>query len=278
MTPLSLVHHLTGRDPFVVRTRQEYAQRVDPTAPEGPENSESAEATSESRKRSWWRIKLPTAVVVTLAGVALSAWLLPAFTRQWDDRQKANDIKVALVTDIATATASALSDGEQVWVTDDRAQRSKAVRAWSLESLQMEARLRAYFTPGLVAIWDFYSYAIGRFLGSYGVSGDRALLAAQAWLEGGHSFSGSIIFPIVSTMGHLLSLDQSSEQPVLTHYERRLFKTFADGRTVTPQSAHRGLENDLITLGPAIIDDILHSHVSGYSTTKRDLINDLLPF
>jgi hypothetical protein len=54
----------------------------------------------------WWR--LPTSLLVTLVGLALSAWLLPAITRQWDDRQKAHDLQASLVEDMSTASARAL--------------------------------------------------------------------------------------------------------------------------------------------------------------------------
>jgi hypothetical protein len=48
--------------------------------PEADDNGPSAKKAS--------RRKVPTSLVVTLLGIALTAWLLPAVTRQWDDRQR----------------------------------------------------------------------------------------------------------------------------------------------------------------------------------------------
>jgi hypothetical protein len=53
--------------------------------------------------------RIPTPLIVTLLGIGLTAWLLPAFTRQWDDRQKAHEIKAALAFQIAAATADAVT-------------------------------------------------------------------------------------------------------------------------------------------------------------------------
>src|SRR4051812_9873136 len=81
--------------------------------------------------------RLPTSVVVTLLGVALTAWLLPAFTKQWDDRQKAHELKTAIVTDIASATAGAMIGGEAIW-SGKGVNNPHVAENWSLASLQIE--------------------------------------------------------------------------------------------------------------------------------------------
>src|SRR4051794_19460716 len=115
--------------------------------------------------------RVPTSLVVTVLGVALTAWLLPAFTRQWDDRQKAQELKASIASQIAAATADALvlSKKEQRRAAAfNRAslrsntastlafRRSESVAsrlddAWLLNSIKIEAKLRAYFVPALVA-------------------------------------------------------------------------------------------------------------------------------
>jgi hypothetical protein len=74
----------------------------------------SSESAGENQDKKRWRLyhlTLPTPVVATVVGVVLSAllslWLIPAFTRQWDDRQKAHDLKAALIAEMATASAQA---------------------------------------------------------------------------------------------------------------------------------------------------------------------------
>jgi hypothetical protein len=51
-----------------------------------------AGTTAAEKKRPLLR-RVPTSLLVTLLGIALTAWLLPAFTRQWDDRQKAQELQ-----------------------------------------------------------------------------------------------------------------------------------------------------------------------------------------
>ena len=50
------------------------------------------------------------------------------------------------------------------------------------------------------------------------------------------------------------------------------------GRKMNLRAAYGDLGAALSELDSGIINDILRSHPAGYSTTKRDLINDLLPF
>jgi hypothetical protein len=81
---------------------------MEAAAPEAAEPQATAEPQAEPRQRSWRRVKVPTSVVVTLVGIALTAWLLPAFTRQWDDRQKARELKAGLASDMGKSTATVL--------------------------------------------------------------------------------------------------------------------------------------------------------------------------
>jgi hypothetical protein len=67
-----------------------------------------AEAGAAAGKKRPLLRRVPTSLIVTLLGIGISAWLIPAFTRQWDDRQKALELKVAVVAQIASATSQAL--------------------------------------------------------------------------------------------------------------------------------------------------------------------------
>src|SRR3954467_7064097 len=68
-----------------------------------------ASEVAESSERGRRRLRIPTSVFVTLLGIALTAWFLPAFTRQWDDRQKAHELKAALASQVAVATAKSMT-------------------------------------------------------------------------------------------------------------------------------------------------------------------------
>jgi hypothetical protein len=78
----------------------------------GSEESAPAEGGESVQRRRWRRI--PTPLIITLIGIVLSAWLLPAITRQWDDRQKAHQVKSALVTEMAEANARAFTGARRL--------------------------------------------------------------------------------------------------------------------------------------------------------------------
>src|SRR5262252_3189899 len=75
----------------------------------------AAGAVAAEKKPLLRRIRRPpTSVVMTLLGLALTAWLFPAVARQWDDRQKATELRASLVAQIASASAHALTGGEAI--------------------------------------------------------------------------------------------------------------------------------------------------------------------
>src|SRR5262245_33282071 len=263
------------------------------TAVDAPQPSEGAEPLAAGTKRAWWRVKIPTAVIVALVGIALSAWLLPAFTRQWDDRQKANELKVALVTDIGAASANALGDGEQIRAQANRGLQARALRAWSVATLELESRLRAYYSnpPRLVVKWKFLSYAIDRYLGrrvtDFGEVNVLDAFSVRDWLL--YDLPETKVrdsIGVTEVMGALLDINRSSPRRFLSSDERNLLRdsfhnmnmAHVTARRMSPRAAYRELGTALNELDSGIINDILRSHPAGYSTTKRDLINDLLPF
>src|SRR5262245_28789084 len=112
----------------------------------------SAAGAVAEKKRPRLR-RVPTSLIVTVVGIALTAWLLPALTRQWDDRQKAHELKVALVSEMSLATAEALTDGRDTLFRRSNVEQSKFTkrlgivpmtaveRNWSIASLQLQSKL-----------------------------------------------------------------------------------------------------------------------------------------
>jgi hypothetical protein len=264
---------------------------MDAGASEASEPSAAPEPPKKRAHRRLHRISLPrpripTALLVTFVGIVLSAWLLPAFTRQWDDRQKANELKVALVSDIATASANAMGDAGQIRAEGNRSLRARAVRAWAVATLELESRLRAYYPPELVVKWKVFSYAIDRYLGrrvdgSFGDSRVFDPISVRDWLlyDLPKTTAGESI-EVADVMSALLDVDDSSARRFLTSDERsvlRYAKIYGGERKLSLQAAYRKLGSALTGLNALIIDDVLHGHPAGYSTTKRDLIHDLLP-
>jgi hypothetical protein len=173
------------------------------------EGAPAAGATAEKK-----RPRVPTPVVVTLLGIGLSAWLLPAITRQWGDRQKAHELKAALVTDIASASSRVLLGGEALWrdpdcpgyptgattsnkaipiPTQKQTDRCNAIIGrhrqrvaakiddpWAIASNQLETRLRAYVNAKAVTAWELYSWFVDRFDYGYRLLAEQDLKDAFA--------------------------------------------------------------------------------------------------
>src|SRR5215471_7729030 len=73
-------------------------------------------AATEEKKPFLRRVRRPpTALFVTLLGIVLTAWLLPAVTRQWNDRQSAHMVQAGIVSDMTAATARTLQRGDALW-------------------------------------------------------------------------------------------------------------------------------------------------------------------
>jgi hypothetical protein len=275
---------------------------MDAAAPEAAEPQEKAEPQSETRKRPWSRVKIPTSVVVTLVGIALTAWLLPAFTHQWDDRQKARELKATVLTDMSVATSRALVGGEAIWSTPARTvNRAKLADEWARSSLSIEARLRAYMPQRIVTAWQIYVWMIDRFIaGSRGqaVAGLRS--ASEAILDGRDTHDVDLYKPeprrlnpgaafaaagVVATtfQGPGPSFRLPSDTDAVGY---KLDYYIPDGpRGRQPASSFAPewqpdfgqVELALLRFQQELTREILSAHASGFSTSTRDLVNDLLP-
>jgi len=260
---------------------------------EGAKSEAEAEAPVEAtRSRRWLRV--PKAVLITVLGLALSAWLLPAMTRQWDDRQREHELKAGVVANMASSTAQALVGGEAIWSGRGLPTGGKERMGdrWALSALQTEARLRTYFSPSVVAAWEVYAWAVDRFIRAGNVSAASAL---QDAVQG-----DAHLDPRVSdAAAQLLVLDEHTVGPVpnfgvdstgatprsdaknipllhgmLSSDMKRYVAQYESSPVVAKWTA---LEKSLLVLEQAVADQVLRSHAAGFSTDYRDLMHDLLP-
>jgi hypothetical protein len=222
-----------------------------------------AEATPETdakvtRSRRWPRV--PTSVIVTLIGIGLSAWLIPAFTRQWDDRQKARDLKADLVAQMASATATAVVAAHRLAPDVDRypveqpagEQWLDAQDAWLLANLRLQARLRTYFSDSVVAEWANFREYVNEYFFLPGSSlGDKDIESLK-------KFRGGLL---------RMRLDPERAAELVDEW-----------RSGGYWGANEDAGLSLLDNEAAIAARVLDAHTTGYSTTARDLINDLLPF
>jgi hypothetical protein len=260
------------------------------------------EGAAPSRPRSLLR-RVPTSLIVTLVGIALTAWLLPAFTRQWDDRQKAHDLKAVMVTDMAASTARALAAGKPARAASDTQEvDAKRRDEWALASVEIEARLRAYFPGSLVAAWQIYAYFVDEIRGVDAAQTDATLSRALDWMY--PTRPNEVVIQgradprrhIDWEAGHTaaLALAMLEQRELKTHapppssksvHLRRVFvdveKRYSRGdfNIEFIRQAHddRDLETQLLGLEEEIATQALRSHLTGYSTSAGDFLHDLIP-
>jgi hypothetical protein len=262
---------------------------MDTASPEAAEPPEVGDKRPAGRRPRW---RLPTPVLITLAGIALSAWLLPAFTRQWDDRQKAHELKASLVAGMASASASALTSGDQLIVQRGFVHPDFTPPAveteWSRASLQLEAKLQAYFSSSIVAQWQRYAAFVDHVLATLANN-----VFARGTIVSGTDLTGtdiSVPRSLTSPSFERAAKQVAADQGDVANELRQTTDRLARARPPTHRQIDRVLDvldlidnyhqeaRSLLRLEQLIATDVLAGHATGYSTTSHDLINDLLPF
>jgi hypothetical protein len=229
---------------------------------------------SETARRLWKRFQSP--IVLTLLGIALSAWLLPAIARQWQDRQKAQELKAALVTDMASSTARILASSEA-----HRAGRSPTRSGdWLRRSLEIEARLRAYFPKSILHTWQLYSFFVG-YIDPGARSDARTLEYNEAALERSFETEAQRLLTYLAALAPALNTRTSSGQRYVTSIIVE-YPSLSPGfrRELQRESgleAYREFQAVFLDLESEIADEVLAAGPKGYSTTRGDLLRDLIP-
>ena len=226
------------------------------------------------------RFHVPTTLVVTILGGALTILVLPAVTRQWDERQRALDLKTGLVSQISIATGRSITSAETLFETyngksatfEERTSRIAPGlplrRRWLADSLKIEGKLRAYFSPGVYAHWRVFNNAMVNFFYIAGVEGRMNRVRRQAERKN------------PGEPGPLNAYDKLSLEGYLSRFPDRpgLRSLGLLGVRLTDRRiGFLGLEGVLLDKEAAFTNLLLAAEPRGFSTTRRDLINDLLP-
>jgi hypothetical protein len=191
-----------------------------------------------------------------------------------------------------------------------------ARRDWSRASLEVDGRLRAYFPDSaIVAAWQIYSYALGRFSGVSGGAVVRNLDEFSYWIndrlrakgdarrvENDYSVDPEAVrrlFPedvlrgvtdVAVALAALATPHEGETSSVFagatfdykeTYTLQNLAYTFSPPSPGIHRSidlsGQEGLEPSLLRLEQALTNDVLAAHPIGFSTTSRDLLRDLIP-
>jgi hypothetical protein len=209
-------------------------------------------------------------VLVTIIIALVSVWVAPALTRQWDDRQKAHELSASIVSQMAAATAPALLAGQEgLFGRNPRGK--QVVRSWALASLEIETRLAAYFPESLVDSWRAFTDIVAGMLERMLVpeaspynfpTAPEARLKA---LEKRPPFSNAIdgIYEVASSR---------------SEYEEAVRANGAyEEASLQLSTSWREQERRLLAIQQGIAEDALKADLAGYSTTRQDLLRELLP-
>jgi hypothetical protein len=255
----------------------------DPTRPMRVPPRPAGEPPAPQRRR----FHVPTSVILTLVGGVLTVLILPAVTRQWDDRQRAREIKAALIQEMATATSHAVGDSLALGLTAEEERKSSTdvtyagyfTNDWYTANTKIRATLATYF-PQFLKQWQRHTDAVteARFLlSSVDLAGRRTKFSSVS-IQGNLRLISHLYHPLTQ-----LSPEEAAApvppQPVgdLIPDLAPEFRISAVALSQREPSALAQFAEAIIGHQQAIAEDVLSASPAGFSTTRKDLIRDILP-
>jgi hypothetical protein len=269
-----------------------------PSAPVPPKEAAASDekaAQEEKPRRERRRFHVPTSVLVTVLVAGVSVWVAPALTRQWDDRQKARELRVA-------SAESVIAKGTQVIYAATRpplpgykpaADYDALVAQWYEDSAVVKAKLRAYFPTDISDRWDRFD---DNFVYPLLEIAKRLPAAQKRHAGETHDqltdrFKGLINVPLNES-----DLADARLVQYVMNISLASFKEIAPGTTVARLDSWIDSLADAVETPPAennyfvfleqaaatsnlevLTDHLLSAHMTGFSTTRRDFLRDLLP-
>jgi len=206
------------------------------------------------------RLRVPTPVLVTVAGALISVWIAPAFAHQWEDRGRARDLKVSLAEEMIVATHTTLGDASRV------ARAGGPVDAlfnqWEVDGGRIGTKLSAYFGPELATQWLEFR---------------RSVVAVILFID--YVRDVKVDRRLTPAMRVQLVRDAIESLPV--EYTASELDTAAHdiltGEPVPVLAALAPARGQLVDDARQVIVRMLDAEPQGYSTTRGDLLRDLLP-
>jgi hypothetical protein len=234
------------------------------------ENAAGAEAGKPRERR---RLHVPTSVLVTLLVATLSVWIAPAFTRQWDDRKQARQLQADVAEQVALATAdlgqridSFARAGNLTALTQ-----SESVKEyWQTKQTGIDVRLRAYFSSDVRSAWLEFNEFVEREvevveLIKYVPTGDTgdASQSVKEYIDR--------LLREMNSRGRASGVESPFAEPTAT----------SGGSTALygsdREQAMRPLFAWMRGYVDRIVDRVMTEDPGVFSTSRRDLLGDLLP-
>lgn len=106
-------------------------------------------------------------LTLLIIGALISSYLIPSFTRKWQDHQRELEIKTGLVSDISenvTTFLMAIQFAEVGARSQTQEMFDSAYRNWEINSAVFRSRLQAYFpTKNIGRNWNKFSELVSIF-------------------------------------------------------------------------------------------------------------------
>ena len=210
------------------------------------------------------RLSLPKSILATVAATLATAWLFPALSHQWQDRQKAKELTAGLVSQIGSNTSEALVTSS--FLTYDRFPSSsdpsrpgfnqeifnRVDLEWRTSSAEIEAQLQAYYPDAVVAEWRDYSALVW---GTYRLITDNRSSRPHTVKRLRELFGGRVPGWYIDKMEH----------------------PWMHTRDADARKAYFHVSQAVLARRSAVIDKMLGSRPAGFSTRPGDLLRDLIP-
>jgi hypothetical protein len=247
------------------------------------ESAPAEPAAGVEKKRRLFRW-VPTSLLVTLLGIALTAWLLPAFTRQRDDRQKALELKANAADDIATVTARMLRDCAQVMHSPNAKVRARRYTdgfgRWQQAVFRTDTRLNAYFGAAPAATWQSF-YQLSRHLFSLcelaaADTGARATFFGDVWdRPTKRTFIETELENVFGAAAP--ELPKVSGLRYWREHKNEYALDLASGDPSTQEWPFENVTYYMLSRTKQVTAVVFAAHPVGLSTTRSDLMHDLVP-
>jgi hypothetical protein len=233
---------------------------LDPPAPTAPPRTRARLGRFQLTWPGW----LPKTIFATIGITLLSAWLFPALSRQWQDRQKARELTAGLVSEIGEQTSQTLvtsdffSAGRDPFVINGRFSQhlfNQLDLNWRKANAQVEAELQAYYSDTILDRWKTYARLVQK----------TYFLATPD------------MYQRAGTLAELR--EHFGEQNWKRWHGALLATPWVEKSSAVPQVvAYLHVTDALSDEKAKLIDDMLDDHPAGFSTRPMDIVHGLIPF
>jgi hypothetical protein len=217
-----------------------------------------------TRRLSPRRVSVPKPLLATVAATLATAWIFPALSHQWQDRQKAKELTAGLVTQIGSDTSAALVTSS--FLTNNRFRSSgdssrpgfnqdvfnRLYLEWRTSAAEVEAQLQAYYPNAVVEEWRDYSALVW---GTYRLVTDNKS----------------------ARPGTVKRLRELFKGDVPGWYIDKMERPWIDRIDPNARAAYFYVSQAVLARRTVVIDEMLSSRPAGFSTRPSDLLRDLVP-